>query len=131
MKIILTTICLMISVLGFSQTQLDLNSEAIKDYNTSDKKLNQVYQQILREYKSDLVFIANFKKAQRLWVQFRDAEMNAKFPDREVGYYGSVQPMCWNHYLEILTNERITKLKTWIIGIEEGDVCTGTVKVKN
>ena len=81
MKIIFTAFCLIISTLAFSQTQSEMNSEAINNYNKSDKKLNQIYQQILREYKSDLIFIANFKNAQRIWIQFRDAEMKAKFPD--------------------------------------------------
>lgn len=57
--------------------------------------------------------------------------MKSKYPDREEGYYGSIHPMCWILYLTELTEERTKKLKTWLLGIEEGDVCNGSVKTKN
>jgi uncharacterized protein YecT (DUF1311 family) len=114
-----------------AQSQADMNQDAGKEYQKADKELNATYQQILKDYSKDLVFIANFKKAQKLWVQFRDAEMKAKYPDRGAGYYGSVQPMCWSMYLTELTIARTTKLKEWVTGIEEGDVCAGSVKTKN
>jgi hypothetical protein len=38
--------------------------------------------------------------------------------------------MCVSMYLENLTNQRISTLKEWIDGIEEGDVCLGSVKMK-
>ncbi|AXY78799.1 DUF1311 domain-containing protein [Paraflavitalea soli] len=118
------------SILCVAQSQVDMNLDAKKKFQAADKELNATYQQILKDYSKDPVFIANFKKAQKLWVQFRDAEMKAKYPDREPGYYGSVQPMCWSMYLTELTIERTTKLKVWTTGIEEGDVCAGTVKTK-
>jgi len=108
-----------------------MNQDASKQYQKADKELNATYQQILKDYSKDPVFIANFKKAQKLWIQFRDAEMKAKYPDRAAGYYGSVQPMCWSIYLTELTIERTNKLKVWTTGIEEGDVCAGSVKTKN
>jgi uncharacterized protein YecT (DUF1311 family) len=67
----------------------------------------------------------------RLWIQFRDAEMKMKYPEREDGYYGSVYPMCWSMYLTQLTTERITTLKQWLDGTEEGDVCAGSVRIKS
>jgi uncharacterized protein YecT (DUF1311 family) len=115
----------------FGQTQLDLNDKAHKDYLKADKELNSIYQKILNEYRSDTAFIKNFKQAQKIWVQFRDAEMSAKYPKREEGYYGSVQPMCWSMYLQKLTEERTKDIKIWLEGIEEGDVCAGSVKTKN
>jgi len=53
-----------------------------------------------------------------------------KFPDREPGFYGSVLPMCEAMYLAELTQDRIKALNVWIEGVEEGNVCAGTVKVK-
>jgi hypothetical protein len=34
-------------------------------------------------------------------------------------------------YLTELTEERIKKLKIWLKGIKEGDVCIGSVKLQN
>jgi len=114
----------------FGQTQLEMNQKADRNFQKADKELNSVYQNILKEYKSDTAFIKNLKIAQKIWIQFRDAEMKARYPDREDGYYGSIQPMCWSSYLTELTEDRITKLKIWLAGIEEGDACAGSVKIK-
>lgn len=129
-KIILVVFCSAISFMSFSQTQFEINEEAQRNFKKSDKELNRVYTQILSVYKNDKVVVANLKKAQRLWVQFRDAEMNAKFPEREVGYYGSIFPMCWDLYLRELTEERIKKLNVWLTGLQEGDACSGAVRMK-
>lgn len=115
---------------SYGQTQLELNEVQFKIYETADKELNDTYQKILKEYKTDTAFIINLKKAQKLWIQFRDAEMKMKFPDREPGYYGSVQPMCWSIYLTELTQLRTKTLKIWIDGVEEGDACCGSVRMK-
>ncbi|MCO4292715.1 DUF1311 domain-containing protein [Solitalea sp. MAHUQ-68] len=108
-----------------------MNEKAAREYQKTDKELNIVYQKILKEYSEDIVFVKNLKTAQRIWVQFRDAEMLAKYPDRDEGYYGSMQPMCWNMYKTELTLDRIKKLKIWLAGIEDGDGCSGSVKIKN
>ena len=62
------------------QTQLEMNQEAAKNFKEADKELNSVYNQILKEYQADTKFITNLKVAQRAWIKFRDAEMNAVFP---------------------------------------------------
>ena len=130
-QFILSFIFLFIVMFCFGQTQSELNEEADRDYQKADRELIDVYQKILKEYKEDSVFIKSFKNAQRLWIQLRDAEMLAKYPETENRYYGSVQPMCWSLYKTELTNDRIKKLQVWVEGVEEGDVCAGSVKIKN
>ena len=131
MKKYLSVIFVFISSIAFSQTQGEMNQNAHAEYKKAEKEINYVYQKILKEYSSDVAFIKNLKTAERLWIEFRDAEMKAKFPDREEGYYGSVQPMCWYSYLTKLTRERIKTLKIWLTGLPEGDVCNGSVKSSN
>ena len=114
----------------FAQTQLEMNQQEHNKYVEANNELNSIYQKILKDYKSDAIFIKNLKASQNLWIKFRDAEMKTKYPDREPGYYGSVQPMCWSIYLTQLTQDRINTLKQWTDGIEEGDVCAGSVKTK-
>lgn len=114
----------------FAQTQSEMNAAAAKDYEKADEELNAVYQKILKEYDEDTVFTKNLKIAQRIWVQFRDAETKAMYPDKEPGYYGTIHPVCLYSYLQDLTAERTEKLKVWLTGIEEGDACSGSVKIK-
>jgi uncharacterized protein YecT (DUF1311 family) len=115
---------------SFAQTQLEMNTEAGNSFLKADKELNSTYNKILKEYKSDTVFIKNLKTAQNIWIKFRDAEMEMKYPLREPGYYGSIQPVCRYTYLEELTKKRTKELKIWLTGIEEGDCCSGSVKMK-
>ena len=110
-KIFIVTSLLLSINCCFSQTQSELNEKEHKKYLKADSDLNSIYQKILKEYAEDSVFIKNLKASQKLWVQFRDAEMKMKYPDREPGYYGSVQPMCWSIYLTQLTEDRIKTLK--------------------
>jgi uncharacterized protein YecT (DUF1311 family) len=112
----------------YAQSQSQMNSQAYAKYQKVDKELNQVYQKILKEYAAQPAFIKNLKAAQRLWVQLRDAELAAKYPQSEI--YGSMGPMCRAIYLSDLTTERIKFLKVWLDGIPEGDACAGSVKTK-
>ncbi len=125
----LLLLCLSITVC-FGQTQTEMNENTSNNFKKTDKELNVVYQKVLKEYSKDIAFLKNLKNSQRVWIQFRDAEMKTKYPDREQGYYGSMQPMCWNSYMTELTEERIKKLQVWLTGVEEGVLCSGSVKTK-
>jgi len=129
-QIISISILIFGSFFSFAQNQNELNIDAHNQFKRADEELRQVYSKIINEYKKDTVFIKNFKKSQRLWIQFRDAEMNVKYSESEKKYYGSVWPMCWSLYKTELTTRRINELKVWINGVEEGDVCAGSVKIK-
>ncbi len=128
-RIILLSVFSVLFVSLFGQTQAELNTEAKTEYKKVDKDLNQVYQKLLQDYKSDTIFIKCLKEAQRQWVKFRDAQVKMKYPPyKDAGE--SVLPMCCNYYLKELTTNRIKELKKWIDGVEEGDVCSGSVKFK-
>jgi len=113
----------------FAQSQTAMNMKAYSDYKKADEELNGVYQKILKSYSRETIFIKKFRNAQRLWIQLRDAELAAKYPDS--GTYGSVAPMCESIYLETLTRDRIKFLSVWVTGIEEGEVCLGSVRMKS
>lgn len=122
---ILLFVCIAITS---AQTQMQMNDEAQANYIKADKNLNSIYREILAEYKADTGFIKNLKISQNIWIKFRDAEVKVKYPDN--GSYGSIHPMCVSMYLESLTLDRTKTLVGWIDGIEEGDVCAGSVKLK-
>jgi hypothetical protein len=39
--------------------------------------------------------------------------------------------MCYSAYKEELTRQRIKTLQQWLEGVEEGDVCAGSLKLKH
>lgn len=128
MKTILTLVLIFCSTLSNCQTQYEMNMDAYHSFQKADSELNAIYKKILRLYKPDIIFIKNLKKSQRIWIQFRDAEMEVKYPDYGYDFpYGSVHPMCWSLYKEQLTRTRIDFLKDWINGDDDGDVCRGSM----
>ena len=128
MKIVeIVFLSLLIVSMASGQTQSDMNNKAKSEFEKVDARLNQVYQKIINDYSNDTTFIKNLREAQRLWVKFRDAQVSMKYPSDEEG---SVLPMCRCYYLSELTSERIKQLKPWIDGEEEGDVCSGSIKMK-
>lgn len=114
----------------FSQSQSKLNEDAKTEYEKADTELNSVYKNILTQYKMDTIFIDRLKKAQRIWIKYRDAELEMKYPtDNKQLVYGSVYPMCVSLFLKELTEQRTERLKIWLNGIQEGEVCIGSVKM--
>ncbi len=126
MKQFLVVLMTLFCTIAYSQTQSQMNMSAADSYQEVDTELNRVYQIILTEYKDDAEFINNLRTSQRLWIQFRDAEVKVKYPNR--GDYGSSHSMCVAGYLAELTQERTQTLQTWLNGYEEGDLCNGSVK---
>ncbi len=120
-----------LSFCSYAQSQGEMNQDAAKSFQKADKELNDIYKKILIDYKEDTLFIKNLKISQRLWVQFKKAELDMKYPYYGASFYGNVLPMCELIYEEQLTKDRIKTLKVWLTGIEEGDVCSGSVKTKN
>ena len=130
-KLFLFLVLILLKTLSFGQTQMQMNQTAANAYKKADKELNVAYKTILNLYKTDSIFIQSFKESQRLWVKFRDAELKMKYPETEPGFYGSVLPMCQSDYLEKLTLDRVKTLQIWIKGVEEGDVCSGSIRIKD
>ena len=130
MKRILFIVFLICSLSGNSQTQAEMNEQAIASFQESEDRLKSIYQQILKGYKSDSIFIENLKASQQLWTQWRAAELKMKYPERDGNYYGSIHPVCRASFLQELTEDRIGTLSAWVTGIYEGDACSGSVKVR-
>jgi len=114
-----------------ANNQFELNQCAARELKEADDELNRVYREILKRNAKDPVFLDRLKAAQRAWISFRDAELEAIFPDPEKQVaYGSAYPMCYAHWMKKLTSQRTQQLRRWLVGTEEGDVCTGSLPVK-
>jgi uncharacterized protein YecT (DUF1311 family) len=112
-KLIFSCTLVLFTTITFAQTQTEMNAAAAKSYAKADKELNTVYQQILKKYAKNVLFIKHLKGAQQLWVQFRDAEFRRAFPHFEEGntYYGTMFSMERSGFMETLTEERTKVLK--------------------
>ena len=100
-----------------ANNQLDMNACASKSFQQADAQLNAVFQQILKEYAHDPVFLGKLKIAQQAWVTYRDAELAALFPHSGGrARYGSAFPMCTSSAQESLARSRTAALKRWLDG---------------
>ena len=124
---VLFIIVIFLSVNLYSQTQAEMTYAAMQDYKIAETELNDVYNKILKEYKSDKAFIRSLKESQSLWIKFRDAEVKLKFPEYS-SKAGSARSMCQLFLLKDITEARTAELKKWLEGAEEGDVCAGSLK---
>jgi len=112
-----------------AKTQLAMNECAASKLAQANQELNRVYQAIQSKHQDDPVFLQKLKLAQRAWINFRDAQIDMIYPHRDdSSYYGSSLPMCVQGQLTTLTTERTKTLNTWLQGVEEGDVCAGSIK---
>lgn len=108
MKIILLFVTfLFFGFNSFSQTQMELNEKAYKEYKEADKKLNKIYKELMasliaKEQKELL------GKTQKAWITFRDGE--AALIE---SYYdgGSMQPMMYSIVMTQITQARIKQIE--------------------
>ncbi len=98
----------------YAQSQSEMNNEALNSYKKVDNELGVVYQRILKKYEKNTKFIDALRDSERLWIQFRDAEVKMLLPsDNPRLTYGSMYSMMYYGYLEKLTRTRLKQLQIW------------------
>lgn len=132
----LSYLFLIIQLLGinfnlYAQSQMELNEDACQQLQSVDNEMNQAYQKVLSQYQNDKLFTAAFTKAQRQWLQFRDAHVASIYPEANKDEYGSVYTMCHCNAMAEITSTRLNQIKRWLDGVKEGDVCVGSVHVRD
>ena len=112
-----------------AMTQSDMNRCAGEDASAADAELNRVYQKLLSKIKADDNASKKVRSAQRAWIAFRDAQVEALFPaaDKQ-GEYGSMYPLCHSKVTTAITRERIAQLRRML---EEKDPCEMSGDTKN
>ncbi|MBE9067542.1 DUF1311 domain-containing protein [Leptolyngbya cf. ectocarpi LEGE 11479] len=91
---------------GQMVTQLDMNQCAAENYSLSDKRLNQVYQEVRQTL--DAAATAQLTKAEERWIVFRDDQCTFE-SDRFEG--GSIAPLIQASCMEQITDNRIAELQ--------------------
>lgn len=96
--------------------QAELNQCSLDEYQAADKKLNDTWKKLMAKFKNDNTATAKLKIAQKAWLVFRDAEIEATFAcaagDRSC--WGSMEPMLRNGELTALTEARTARLQKYL-----------------
>lgn len=109
-----------------ARTQAEMNQCAGVAYLEADAELNRVYKKIRQIYKGDEKFLENLKQSQLAWITLRDRDLQLKYPVYDINT-GTGQRMCEIGFKTEKTLERVAFLKQWLVGIEEGDLCKGSL----
>ena len=74
--------------------------------------MNKVYQQLIAKAASDPDAVAKVKAAERAWVAYRDAYLEAMYPAKDKRLeYGSIYPMDFALLRAKLTQQHIADLQ--------------------
>jgi hypothetical protein len=112
---------------AFCQSQAQLTRMYGEASKMTLEKMDSIYQNILKLYAEDTVFIRNFENSQTAWLDYLETALKAQFPDRPPGYYGSMSSMCASIYSRKIIESRIYEIEKWLEGRKDGD-CASSVK---
>jgi uncharacterized protein YecT (DUF1311 family) len=94
--------------------QLELNACASDDFAKADKELNKTYQSLIKKEGDDRLFISKLRSAQKAWLAFLDADLEARFvcAEEDVKFcWGSMYPLSYLSRKAELTRERTRHLQ--------------------
>ena len=80
-----------------------------------DSVLNFIYNGIMRDYRKDKIFIRSLQQAQRAWIKFRDASLDA-ITSSHLSMDGMEGDECRWEYFSTITRRRIEELNLWYQG---------------
>ena len=95
--------------------QMSMNSCANAEYTRADSEMNGVYQRLLSMAEKVPGATAKIKAAERAWILYRDAYMEALYTaeDKQLAY-GSIYPMEYAEFQTALTREHTKALRDLI-----------------
>lgn len=98
-------------------TQMQMNQCAYENFQKSDKALNRVYKALRTKKENDKAYLKNLKTSQRLWIKFRDAELDLIFTCVSENMrlcFGSMYPLLFNGEKEAMTRQRVKVLNSYL-----------------
>ena len=114
-----------------AKTQIELNVCASEEAARTDAELNEVYRKLLTEAGKQEEAVAKIKAAERAWIAYRNAYMEAMYPARnKQAEYGSVYPMEADLLRAKLTQRQVTALKELLQQYSSNSPINGTVREK-
>ena len=123
MKKIIVSLGLLVIIPAFAieckedGNQMQMNRCAYESFEKADKELNKVYKALVKKKKDNKVYVSNLKKSQRLWIKFRDAELETIYSCEDENKrlcWGSMYPLLYNSEKATLTRKRVEELKEQI-----------------
>lgn len=114
-----------------AKTQSEMNACASDEAARVDADLNEVYHKLLSQAGNQEQAVAKIKTAERAWIAYRDAYMDAMYPAKnKQAEYGSIYPMEADLLRAKLTQRQVTAVKE-LLQQYSGDEHSGTSETVN
>ena len=98
-----------------AKTQAAMDACANGEAKRADAELKRVYSELLSRAKSNSDAVAKIRKAERAWIVYRDAYLDAMYPAKDKqAEYGSMFPMEADLLKARLTRQQIAALRTML-----------------
>jgi uncharacterized protein YecT (DUF1311 family) len=111
-----------------AKTQTKMNACASEEAARADAELNEVYRKVLAQAGKEEEAVVKSKTAERAWIAYRDAYMDAMYPAKnKQAEYGSIYPMEADLLRAKLTQRQVTALKE-LLQQYSGDEHSGTTE---
>lgn len=95
-----------------AKTQIEMETCANQEAKRTDIELNAVYDQLLSKAKGNPVALEKVKMAERAWIAYRDAYIDAMYPAKDKqAEYGSAFPMGVDLLRAKLSRQQIVALR--------------------
>jgi uncharacterized protein YecT (DUF1311 family) len=95
-----------------ANTQVEMNACASEEARRADNDSDEIYRLLLSKAASQPEAVAKIKAAERAWVAYRDAYMDAMYPaENKPVEYGSIYPLEANLLRAKLTRQQAAALK--------------------
>lgn len=109
-----------------AKTQMEMNACASEEAARADAELNDVYRKVLAQAGKQDEAVAKIKTAERAWIGYRDAYMDAMYPAKnKQAEYSSIYPMEVDLLRAKMTQRQVTALKE-LLQQYSGDEHSGT-----
>jgi uncharacterized protein YecT (DUF1311 family) len=109
-----------------AKTHMDENLCASQAFKRVDKKLNDMYKELITQKRKDPEyrrFVENLKKTQRTWLLFVNSHISNIYPEG-AGAHGSYEPFCEILARTSMTMQRIEQLSAFFDS-DADNVCGG------
>ena len=105
-----------------AKAQPEINECASKEAARVDAELNEVYRKLLSEAADSPDAVVKIKAAQRAWIAYRDAYIEAMYPAKDKpAEYGSMYPLEVDQLTAKLTRQQETALTELLRQYRSGD----------
>lgn len=109
-KVVLSILLLCAFQMAFSQTQGQMNAQALSDYNRADADMARMYKLVMSRLPSQAKKTL-LLEAQRAWIKYKESHCKA-YANLFEG--GSMYPLIYYSCLEELTIDRKKKLQAYL-----------------